>query len=220
MSNCVAVIPVRKFDALVENKNILSFREGSLLSEKIKTLISLDLFTRVLVVTEDNELSSIAKKCGAEKLDRPLELSLESSSFNSLVKWTVEQINEEHVMWAPVTAPLIKKETFCKALQTYFEMPKHFDSLISVRKLTRYLLDTNGPLNFRHNGSERNFTKLPTLYEYVNAINLAPTLSMKKWQYNWGQIPYQFELNQIEGKEICDIVDYKIVSLIDTYWKE
>lgn len=218
MKKCVAIIPVRRFDALIKNKNILSFRNGSLLSEKIDILASLNLFTRVLVVTEDSELKKIAVNSGAQILDRPMELSMKDSSFNNFVEWTVDQIDEDHIMWAPVTAPLIKRTTFSKAFQIYFDMPNHFDSLITVRKLKRFLLDSNGPLNFRHHDSERNFSELPTLYEYVNAINIAPRLSMKKWRYNWGQIPYQLELDQIEGKEICDIVDYNLVSIIEQYW--
>ena len=37
---------------------------------------------------------------------------------------------------------------------------------------------------------------------------------MKKWKYNWGKIPYKFELPVHMQIDICDIFEYEVAKLV------
>jgi CMP-N-acetylneuraminic acid synthetase len=97
------------------------------------------------------------------------------------------------------------------AIQQYFEsLGEYYDSLISVECIQRFLLDDNGPLNFRFKPALRSSNKLPVLYHYVNAISIAPLESMLQWGYNWGPNPFKFILPPSKSIDICTLLDYKL----------
>ena len=39
---------------------------------------------------------------------------------------------------------------------------------------------------------------------------------MAKWKYNWGNIPYKYELSEEESIEIKDLKDLKIAELLSS----
>jgi len=210
-----AVIPARGHDDRIENKNILSFGDSNLLTHKIRQLKKCRNIQNIIVSTESDEIAEISKNAGASVIARPLELSLIDADFGLLCSHVADNVLTEHVIWAPVTCPLVTSKTFENAIDVYSEsITKGYDSLISVNKIKRYLLDANGPLNFRFSKSSRQAAKLPVLHEYVNAISICSKTDMKKWKYNWGKIPYKFELPVHMQIDICDIFEYEVAKLV------
>ena len=72
----VAVIPARGGSKRIPRKNIREFSGKPIIAYSIEKALLSDLFGKVVVSTEDNEISSIAKQFGAEvPFKRPTELS-------------------------------------------------------------------------------------------------------------------------------------------------
>lgn len=208
------LIPVREFDAELLGRDTLAFGGGTLLSNKIKQLKKVASISKIYVSTESKLLAELAREEGAIVLDRPLEYAGETAVFNDFVRFVASQIPEDQIVWTPVTAPLVNEADIAYAIDKYKQLSSVYDSLITVQPIKRYLLDENGPLNFRHDIAERCKEKLPKLYEYINAINIAPRKSMAEWGYNWGYQPYKLSLPPSKAIDICTYEDYQIARFL------
>lgn len=211
-----AFIPARKSDGLLKNKNTLPYADSDLLSHKICELKKCSKISEIIVSSDCVETGEIAKRAGANFVLRPNELSTLNADFNLLCEYAASIIGSEHVLWAPVTCPLVKSPVFHDCIVTYLDaIEKGYDSLITVNKIKRFLLDENGPLNFRFMRSNRSSARLPVLYEFVNAVCICKTSNMAKWKYNWGRIPYKYQLPVHMQIDICDEFDYKLSKILN-----
>ncbi|WP_340251849.1 acylneuraminate cytidylyltransferase family protein [Roseobacter sp. HKCC-CH-9208] len=210
-----AVIAVRKFDKILQDKNLLPFGNGSLLTHKIEAIQKSKSFKHVVVCSEDEEILEIAKSLNVEVLPRPDALAGPDSLFNDLVEFVSTRVSVPHIAWLSVTCPLISPSFINNAVDCYFgKLQEDFDSLITVRKVKRYLLDDNGPLNFRFDLHARNLNTLPDLYEFVNAICIAPTVAMKSWRYNWGRHPFKLQVPEDMCVDICTEFEYRLCRML------
>jgi len=72
----VAIIPARGGSKRIPNKNIKSFAGQPIISYSIKAAKTADLFDRIIVSTDSEEIAEVAKACGAEvPFIRPAELA-------------------------------------------------------------------------------------------------------------------------------------------------
>ena len=64
--NIVAIIPARGGSKRIPNKNIKSFADQPIISYSIKAAQDVDLFDRIIVSTDSQEIGEVAKSYGAE----------------------------------------------------------------------------------------------------------------------------------------------------------
>jgi|SaaInl5LU_22_DNA_1037371.scaffolds.fasta_scaffold60161_2 pseudaminic acid cytidylyltransferase len=213
-----AVVPAQGFDKVFPGRNLLPFNGGSLLTEKIRVLQKSNIFDAVIVSTEDDNIAKIAKEMGAQVHYRSTKSAESAMPFNDLVVSVSESLEYDHLAWCPVTAPLISTQDFVLARQKYFSaLSEGYDSLITGIKEKRYLLDDSGPLSFRFDIQKRNRDSLPLLYEFVNAISIAPRTCQLEWGYNWGHRPFILELPKERSMVICNESDYRLAKYMSGY---
>ena len=212
MNNSItAFIPVRASDSKIPNKNILPFARKNLLSHKIDQLLAVPAISSIVVSSDSDEYLDYASSAGVTAVKRPSEYSGLDASFTEFIRYTSTIVQDHHLLWAPVTAPLVDSTDYSTAIQKYLEnLDKPYDSLISVECIQRFLLDDNGPLNFRFKPALRSSNMLPTLYHFVNAICIAPLQSIVSWGYNWGPNPIKFVLPPSKSIDICSLLDYTL----------
>lgn len=204
-----AVIPARKFDEHMPGKNLLPITDTNLLVHKIRQLKKIFAPGDIYVSSESPEYLLYATQEGVVANLRPEELAGPMANFGDFVNHVASTLVCEHILWASPTSPLVDEKDFELAIELYFKVLRQgYDSLITANKLKRFLLDDSGPLNFRFNIQERNAAKLPVLYEFVNGIVIAPRLSMIKWRYNWGLLPYKLQLPPHKIVDICNEAEY------------
>lgn len=76
MKKAVAIIPARGGSKRIPRKNIKDFFGNPLISYSIKIAIKSNIFDKVIVSTDDEEIAKIAKEYSAEvPFIRPKELS-------------------------------------------------------------------------------------------------------------------------------------------------
>lgn len=217
MKNIVAIIPARKYDNILPDKNILPFGKSNLLIHKIRQLKQIERIDEIIVTSDDKEYLDLAKKEDVSVDFRPIIYSRLDSNFGDFVEYITSKVNGKHILWASPTSPFVEVDDYELGIDRYFEaIDKGYDSLITVNKIKRFLLDENGPLNFRFDASKRNSNALPTLYEFTNGIVLAPRLSMIKWKYNWGILPFKMELPKIKTVDICTLDDYEFAKFLQS----
>lgn len=211
MNKFTAVIPVRENNnqAFVPNKDYLFFGGKNLLTYKLEQLKYINNVD-ILVVTESDFLADMAMKEGVKVLRRSKELSQNEVPFDELVRFVASNVKSEYIIWTCVTAPLVNEWNYREAIDLFLkEKENGYDSLISVKKLQRYILDDNGALNFKTGRKMKPIETLPMLYIFTNGISIARTKDMQDWGYTCGDIPYLYKLNKKEAIDICDEFDYK-----------
>ena len=133
----LAIIPARGGSKGLPGKNTKLLGGLPLICHSIKAALASNLIDRVIVFTEDNEIASVAKDCGAEvPFMRPSNLAYDTSIVIDSYLHLVDLISKENskpiesfVALLP-TAPLRVSQDIDKAIKIFNK--KKADSVISV----------------------------------------------------------------------------------------
>lgn len=210
-----AVIPVKGNSARLPGKNILPFGNSNLLQHKIEQLKQVKGLHEIIVSSDSDEMLAIGSRCGVKAVKRPVQYADESVPFGMFLEYLCDIVRGDHLLYACATSPCVEPYLYEKAIKVYFEkLGKGYDSLITVSKYQTYLLDDNGPHNFKMGLEHKNSEQLPVLYHFTNGINLAPVEKVKEWHYNYGPRYYQLVVNKREAADIDDIYDYEMAKAL------
>jgi len=119
----IAIIPARGGSKRIPRKNIRDFHGKPLISYSIEAAIKSDLFDKVIVSTDDEEIACIAKQYGASvPFIRPKEISDDFSSTKDVVNHLLEYLkskglNYEYICTIYATAPLLDKKFLIEGLE-------------------------------------------------------------------------------------------------------
>lgn len=210
MDKITAIIPVKKNSTRLPNKNILPFADSNLLTHKIRQLKKVSSVSEIVVSSDSEIMLKIAKDEGAIPMPRPLQYANETLPISDFVSWLGKNIDCDHFMWSCVTSPLVETERYSEAIRTYLiELNRGFDSLITVLPFKHYLMDDQGPFNFKRGRLHPNSQNLHKLYLFTNGIQLTPHDKYIEWGDRIGEKPYYLEVTKNESIDIDDIYDYK-----------
>ena len=131
----LAIIPVRTGSKRVPNKNIKLFHGKPMFIHTVEHAIESNLFSKIHVSTESNEVVQICKEYGLEvDFLRPVELAEDHSDLNDVCKYVINKYNNDGLkfnnfclLWA--TAPLRNTEDIINA---YRMLDSNFDAVVGV----------------------------------------------------------------------------------------
>ena len=210
-----AIVPVKGSSSRLPNKNILPFGDSNLLQHKIEQLKQVNGLYEIIVSSDSDEMLAIGEKCGVKAIKRPTQYADESVPFGMFLEYVCDIIEGEHLMWACATSPCVEPYLYEKAIKVYFEkLQEGYDSLITCSPYQTYLMDENGPLNFKMGLEHKNSEQLPMLYHFTNGIDLAPKDKVKEWHYNYGPKAYRLLVNKREAADIDDVYDYEMAKVL------
>ncbi len=209
-----AVIPVRAGSRRLPNKNILPFGESNLLVHKIRELKKIKNIDKIVVSTDSDEMIKMAIEEGVEYQKRPYEYCDEQTkTFNEVVEYIANTIETDILIWAPCVCPLIKKESFEKAIEAFLNLDFNYDSVVSAMLVKEYIFDEKGPINFsieNHVPSQ----KLPDWHLIKNGFFIANAKDMAEWKFVYGKKPKLIEISKFESVDIDDKSDFDLASYI------
>lgn len=210
-----AIVPVKGNSSRLPNKNILPFGDSNLLQHKIEQLKQVNGLYEIIVSSDSDEMLAIGEKCGVKAIKRPTQYADESVPFGMFLEYVCDIIEGDHLMWACATSPCVEPYLYEKAIKLYFEKLKEgYDSLITCQPYQTFLMDENGPMNFKMGLEHINSEKLPMLYHFTNGIDLAPKDKVKEWHYNFGPKAYKLLVNKREAADIDDVYDYEMAKIL------
>lgn len=210
-----AIVPVKGSSSRLPNKNILPFGDSNLLQHKIEQLKQVKGLHEIIVSSDSDEMLAIGEKCGVKAIKRPTQYADESVPFGMFLEYVCDIIDGDHLMWACATSPCVEPYLYEKAIKVYFEkLQEGYDSLITCSPYQTYLMDENGPLNFKMGLEHKNSEQLPMLYHFTNGIDLAPKDKVKEWHYNYGPKAYRLLVNKREAADIDDVYDYEMAKIL------
>lgn len=117
MYKVITIIPARGGSKGVPRKNIKLLNGKPLIAYTIEAALHSGVVDRVFISTDDAEIAEVAKKFGAEVIDRPKELAGDKITLEPVIKQALEflEINENYVpdfvSCIQPTSPLLKPET-------------------------------------------------------------------------------------------------------------
>ena len=129
----IAIIPARGGSKRIPRKNIKDFLGKPIIAYSIEIAIASNLFDKIIVSTDDDEIAQVAKKYGAEvPFIRPKELADDFTGTNDVVKhtlhWFLDQgIHVNYICCIYATVPFLKSQY----LKEGFEKLQNSDKLFA-----------------------------------------------------------------------------------------
>ncbi|CAN7235849.1 cytidylyltransferase domain-containing protein [Mycolicibacterium frederiksbergense] len=116
MPEILAIIPARGGSKSLPRKNVLLLGGIPLIAHTIRAAQASSLVTRVVVSTEDAEISMIARRFGADVVDRPAELAGDEATSESALLHALDSLETEEgyrpdiLCFLQCTSPLTSPE--------------------------------------------------------------------------------------------------------------
>lgn len=124
--NIIAIIPARGGSKGVPRKNVKLLAGKPLIAHTIEAALKSKHIERVIVSTEDKEISEISKKYKAEVVKRPKELAADKSKTIDTVFHVLDSLKRENyipdaVILLQPTSPLRTTDDINKAINLFFQ---------------------------------------------------------------------------------------------------
>lgn len=148
-------------------KNLLPLRGKPLLAHTIEHAKRSTLVNRIIVSTDDNEISDVAIQYGAEVIKRPPELSGDTASSEVALIHVVDWLAEKEkyapdiLVFLQCTSPIRNENDIDNAITVLLE--NNADSLFSACRFNKYIWQVRhgeaSPINYdyRHRWREQDF---------------------------------------------------------------
>ncbi len=153
-SKPICIIPARGGSKRIPRKNILSFNGKPLIAWSIETALSSNVFSKVIVSTDDREIADVSKNHGADvPFIRDANLADDFTTTADVILDAMSWIEQtEHACCLYPTAPLLKVED----IQSAYEKLKQekVDCILSVTEfdfhpLRAFETSDDGKLDFK-----------------------------------------------------------------------
>ena len=141
----VALIPARGGSKGLKKKNLYPVKNKPLISWTIESAISSHSLEKIFVSSDDNSILEIASKKGVNCIERPANLAEDSSSMESVIMHSIEQIDKQgiefkYLILLQPTSPLRDSKDIDSACKKFIKLKA--DSLISVTNIESSVLKT------------------------------------------------------------------------------
>lgn len=117
----LGVTPARGGSKGIPRKNIRELCGKPLIAWTIEAAKQSKLLDRYVVSTEDREIAEIARKYGAEVLDRPKELATDEASTLSVLQDVLKKINADIIVLLQCTSPIRERGLIDKCIKRFLE---------------------------------------------------------------------------------------------------
>jgi len=94
----IAIIPARGGSKRLPRKNIIQFAGKPMIAHPITTAMQSGLFSRIIVSTEDAEISVVSEKYGAHIISRPLALASDMAKVVDVCLHVLEELEKSQVL--------------------------------------------------------------------------------------------------------------------------
>lgn len=208
-----ALVPVRSGSLRVKNKNTRPFCGKSLLEIRVSQLLSLSCLDGVVVSSNDREMLDVAERLGAEPHFRDNYFASNTVSMSEVYENMASSIECDDVMYALVTTPLVRDETFINAVNQYMSLPSNFDSISTVANVKEFLIKDGLPYNYDGSNIPRS-QDLPDIMKLTFGVSILPRSTMVRRRSCLGDSPYFLSVGQLEGIDIDTEIDFIITEMV------
>jgi CMP-N-acetylneuraminic acid synthetase len=211
-----ALVPMRHHSQRVPGKNYRLIAGKPLYQHVIENLLQVGEFSQVVVDTDSPEIMKglAANFPQVRVIERPETLRADDLSMNEILFYDVKQLPEEHYLQTHSTNPLVSPNTIARAIRSYLDNLRNFDSLFAVTQIKVRLWDAEGkPINHDPNVLLQT-QDLPPIYEENSCFYIFSKQNLITRRNRLGQRPAMFEISREEAWDIDEEIDFQIVELL------
>ncbi|KGK98390.1 hypothetical protein LI82_11845 [Methanococcoides methylutens] len=205
----IAIIPARGGSKGIPRKNIKLLAGKPLISYSIQNALNSKYIEKVVVSTDDDEISYVSELYGAEVIKRPRKLAGDDITLDPVINHAlncienVEKKKYDFAITLQPTSPLLKAETIDTAIELILN--EEFDTLISV-KADHHLCWTKKDGHFTPLYKERkNRQYLDPIYRETGSFLISKRNSIS--EHN--RIGEKLSLFEVPSEESIDIDTYE-----------
>lgn len=219
---CLAIIPARAGSKRIFRKNIKNFVGKPILSRVIETAIESEVFSDVLVSTDDKEISEISQRSGATvPFMRSSKNSDDKATLTDVLKEVLDYLIENKIYYEYIclilpTAVFINRDIL-KETQLKF-INGDYNSLVPVVRyshpIQRALKNNNGRLEFER--EDFKYTRTQDLEPYYHDSGQFYWIDVEKFKGNseiFNSNTGFFELEEKLVQDIDTIEDWELAEL-------
>jgi N-acylneuraminate cytidylyltransferase len=222
--NAVAFVPARSGSERVPGKNVRPLAGHPLLAYAIETALQSEVFERVVVSTDSEEIAEIARWYGADvPFLRPAEYATSTSPDVEWLAFTLEKLDDSYDLFAIVRAtnPFRGPDTVRRGLERLLAIPEA-DSLRAVERVKQHpgkmwllaedgrtmrpLLDQSDLDVAWHAGQ---YQALPPVYSQNSSLEIAWTRVVSETGTREGRVVVPFFTEGYEGFNVDDEEDWE-----------
>lgn len=228
MSKVITIIPARGGSKGVPRKNIKLLNSKPLIAYTIEAALHSGVVDRVFVSTDDAEIAEVAKKFGAEVIDRPKELAGDKVTLEPVIRHALEflEINENYIpdfiSCIQPTSPLLKPEIVKSCVNRV--VSGGFDSCITAFLPETY--EWKWKPTYDASGKEVSFEPevpvmkrvvrqdLPKIYHENGAFYITKTSLFKEVGHRWGGKMAVVEMGEEDSVQIDNMNQFWLIEQI------
>jgi CMP-N,N'-diacetyllegionaminic acid synthase len=221
MNKYLAVIPARGGSKRLPRKNILNFGGKPLIAWSIDEAKKSKYIAKTLVTSDDTEILNIAKKYGAEVLQRPSELSSDSSTTYEALEHAINSLEQEYeyIVLLQPTSPLRTSKHIDEAIELLES--KDADAVISVCEVEHPVgwsmtLDEDDDMSeFVKNIDTRRSQEQEKHYRLNGAIYICKTKKLlEKKSFFLEENIFAYKMQREDSVDIDEELDFKLANLL------
>jgi len=225
--NILGLIPARGGSKGLPRKNIKPLLGKPLIAWTIEQALASKYLDKVVVSTDDKEITEISKKYGAEiPFIRPKELAEDNAKGIDVVLHTIDWLKENDkkkqydlIILLQPTSPLRKSDDIDRAIELLFL--KEAKAIVSVCEVDHHPLWANtlpedGCMKdfIRKEIMNKNRQELPVFYRLNGAIYLAYCNYIKQYRSFIGENTFAYIMPRERSIDIDDEVDFGLAEIL------
>ena len=207
----IAVVPVRAGSQRVKDKNIKPFANSNLLTLKLQTLKNVANIDRIIVNSDSDDMLDIALKNRVSTHKREDYYASSECNNSEYFQHIAEVTDADYIMYAPVTAPLVSKETYFACIDKF--MNSDINNLVTVSDVKHHMWLDGKPLNYNPKNAP-NSQDLPDVVSINYGICIISRDDMIENRNIVTENPYFYKLDEIESIDIDTEFDFFIAEQI------
>ena len=139
----LSIIPARGGSKGLPRKNLIDLAGKPLIAWTIGSSLDSSYITKTIVSSDDDEILNIAKQYGADTIKRPDELSIDSTTSETVIKHVIDELKKnnqefDYLLLLQPTSPLRDVEDIDNAFNILFK--RNATALISVCEIDNKIL--------------------------------------------------------------------------------
>lgn len=164
----IAMIPAKKSSARLKMKNLALVDGKPLVYYAIKAAKDSGVFDKIVVNSDDNFFSKIARRYGVDFYLRPAALGSSTTKTDEVMYDFIQNNPAEITAWVSPISPLQTGEEVRKVIDYFCR--ERLDSLITVREEQVHCLYGGKPLNYREDEIFAQTQELIPIQRHVYSI--------------------------------------------------
>ena len=121
MTRILGVTPARGGSQGIPRKNIRPLAGKPLLAWTIEAALESKLLDRYVVSTEDPEIAEVARRCGAEVLERPKKLATDEATTLQVLQHLLSKVSADTVVLLQATSPVREEGLVDRCIRRFAE---------------------------------------------------------------------------------------------------